>query len=36
MTALDWAVKLVEERGQEFAESFLAAARKGDCRRQTL
>jgi hypothetical protein len=36
MTALDWAAKLVEERGQEFAESFLAAARKGDCRRQTL
>jgi hypothetical protein len=32
MTALDWAAKLVEERGQELAESFLAAARNGDWR----
>ena len=30
MSALDWAAKIVEERGQELAESFLAAARKGD------
>jgi hypothetical protein len=29
VTALDWVAKLVEERGQELAESFLAAARKG-------
>jgi hypothetical protein len=32
MTALDWAAKLVEERGQELAESFLNAARNGDWR----
>jgi hypothetical protein len=32
MTALDWAAKIGEERGQELAESFLAAARKGDWR----
>jgi hypothetical protein len=30
MSALDWAAKLVEERGQELAESFLNAARNGD------
>jgi hypothetical protein len=29
---LDWAAKLVEERGQELAESFLNAARNGDWR----
>jgi hypothetical protein len=32
MTALDWAAKLVEERGQELAESFLNAAKNGDWR----
>ena len=32
MSALDWAAKLVEERGQELAESFLNAARDGDWR----
>jgi hypothetical protein len=32
MSALDWAAKLVEERGQELAESFLNAARNGDWR----
>jgi hypothetical protein len=32
MSALDWAAKLVEERGQELAESFLTAARNGDWR----
>jgi hypothetical protein len=32
MNALDWAAKLVEERGQELAESFLSAARNGDWR----
>jgi hypothetical protein len=32
MTALDWAAKIVEERGQELAESFLSAARRGDWR----
>src|SRR5262245_44850799 len=32
MTALDWAAKIVEERGQELAESFLNAARNGDWR----
>ena len=32
MTALDWAAKIVEERGQELAESFLRAARNGDWR----
>jgi hypothetical protein len=32
MTALDWAAKLVEERGQELTESFLNAARNSDWR----
>jgi hypothetical protein len=32
MTALDWAAKIVVERGQELAESFLSAARNGDWR----
>jgi hypothetical protein len=32
MSALDWAAKIVEEQGQELAESFLTAARKGDWR----
>ena len=32
MTALDWAAKIVEERGQELAQSFLTAARNGDWR----
>jgi hypothetical protein len=32
MSALDWAAKIVEERGQELAESFLRAARNGDWR----
>jgi hypothetical protein len=32
MTALDWAAKIVEERGQQLAESFLSAARRGDWR----
>jgi hypothetical protein len=32
MTARDWAAKLVEERGQELAESFPDAARQGDRR----
>jgi hypothetical protein len=32
MSALDWAAKIVEERGQELAESFLNAARNGDWR----
>ena len=32
MSALDWAAKLVEERGRELAESFLNAARNGDWR----
>ena len=32
MSALDWAAKIVEERGQELAESFLTAARNGDWR----
>jgi hypothetical protein len=31
-TALDWAAHIVEERGQELAESFLSAARNGDWR----
>jgi hypothetical protein len=31
-TALDWAATIVEERGQELAESFLTAARNGDWR----
>jgi hypothetical protein len=32
MTALDWAARLVEQHGQELAESFLNAARDGDWR----
>jgi hypothetical protein len=32
LSALDWAAKIVEERGQELAESFLHAARQGDWR----
>src|SRR5262245_9391953 len=32
MTALDWAAKLVEERGQELAESFPNATKNGDWR----
>jgi hypothetical protein len=32
MSALDWAAKIVEENGRDLAESFLAAARKGDWR----
>jgi hypothetical protein len=32
MSALDWAAKIVEERGQELAESFLNAAKNGDWR----
>jgi hypothetical protein len=32
MTAMDWAARIVEENGRELAESFLAAARKGDWR----
>jgi hypothetical protein len=32
LSALDWAAKIVEERGQELAESFLRAARNGDWR----
>jgi hypothetical protein len=32
MVALDWADRIVEERGQELADSFLSAARNGDWR----
>jgi hypothetical protein len=32
MIALDWADRIVEERGQELADSFLSAARNGDWR----